>query len=243
VSPSRSLSETIEWMNDGTLWFQGHVGQLSDLDLAKESRLPGWTRAHLVAHMAQNADALGRLLSWASSGIETPMYATPEQRSEEIEVGALAPPADLRQNLGESAQRLERAVADLPETAWSAEVRSALGRIIPASEVPWLRTREVWLHTVDLDSGARLAEIPEAVVLALIEDIVATFSSREGFPPMQLQVWRLPGGSSNDNRYSIGEGGPEISGSGPDLLDWLSGRSSSEALFSRDAVPTLPRWL
>jgi maleylpyruvate isomerase len=243
VSPSRSLSETIEWMNEGTVWFQGRVQQLSDPDLAKESKLPGWTRAHLVAHVAQNADALGRLLSWASSGIETPMYATPGQRSEEIEVGALAPPAELRQNLGESAERLAHAVTGLPETAWSAEVRSALGRIIPASEVPWLRTREVWLHTVDLDSGARIAEIPEAVVLALIEDIVDTFSSREGVPQMQLRVWRQRGGSSDDKRYSIGESGEEIAGSGPDMLDWLSGRSSGETLYPRGGVPTLPRWL
>jgi len=171
------------------------------------------------------------------------MYATSEQRSQEIEVGALAPPADLRKDLGESAQRLARAVIGLPQIAWSSEVRSALGRIIPASEVPWLRTREVWLHTVDLDSGARLAEIPEAVVLALIEDITHTFSNREGIPPMQLRVWRLPGGSVIDPRYSIGESGPEISGVGPDLLGWLSGRSSGETLHSSGGVPTLPPWL
>jgi maleylpyruvate isomerase len=243
MSPNRSLGESIEWMREGTEWFESHVKRLSDEDFGKDSNLPGWTRAHLVAHIAQNADALGRLLYWANTGIETPMYATPEQRAQEIEKGALESPADLRRNLEASSARLAGAVAELPSEAWSAEVRSALGRIIPASEVPWLRTREVWLHAVDLESGAGIEGISAPVVHALIEDIVNTFSSREGFPSMQLRVWELRNGSFVDTRHSIGERGPEISGSGPDVLAWLSGRSPGTSLLSNGEVPTLPRWL
>jgi maleylpyruvate isomerase len=33
----------------------------------------------------------------------------------------------------------------LTAARWEAGVRSALGRAIPAAELPWMRIREVWL--------------------------------------------------------------------------------------------------
>ena len=51
--------------------------------------LPGWTRKHLVAHLAGNAEALLRLLHWAGTGERTPMYTSPEQRNADIESLAL----------------------------------------------------------------------------------------------------------------------------------------------------------
>lgn len=42
---------------------------------------------------------------------------------------------------------------DLPDANWTHEVRTAQGRTVPASETVWMRTREVWVHAVDLDNG------------------------------------------------------------------------------------------
>ncbi len=44
--------------------------------------------------------------------------------------------------------------------AWDARVRTAQGRDIPASNVPWMRTCEVWLHAVDLDAGRQRRRLP-----------------------------------------------------------------------------------
>ena len=40
---------------------------------------PGWSRRHVVAHVGYNARALTRLVEWAKTGIETPMYASADQ--------------------------------------------------------------------------------------------------------------------------------------------------------------------
>ena len=41
----------------------GHRRQLDDAAIAEPSLLPGWTRGHLLAHLARNADALVNVLS------------------------------------------------------------------------------------------------------------------------------------------------------------------------------------
>jgi maleylpyruvate isomerase len=42
----------------------------------------------------------------------------------------------VRRELGRTAGDLERALDALDDQSWRAEVRSALGRIIPAAEIP-----------------------------------------------------------------------------------------------------------
>ncbi|MEO3870681.1 maleylpyruvate isomerase N-terminal domain-containing protein [Nonomuraea sp. B12E4] len=51
---------------------------LSDADIAAPSRLPGWTRGHVLSHVAQNAGSHLNLLTWARTGIRTP--STPRTR-------------------------------------------------------------------------------------------------------------------------------------------------------------------
>ncbi len=67
-----------------------------DDDFVRPTALPGWTRRHLVAHVAANADALGNLVRWAATGRRTPMYATPEERAAGIEQGARMSADELR---------------------------------------------------------------------------------------------------------------------------------------------------
>jgi maleylpyruvate isomerase len=67
-----------------------------------------------------------------------------------------------------TAKDLERALDALDGQSWHAQVRSALGRIIPAAEISWMRVREVWLHAVDLDVGAYMADLPAEVINALL---------------------------------------------------------------------------
>ena len=149
----QDVSVTLPWMGAGTELLVRAVSALPDDALAEPSRLPGWTRAHVVGHLARNAEALTRLATWARTGVETPMYADREQRAADIEESAQAPVDTLRRELVETAATLDAALAALDERTWQAPVRSAVGRPIPAAEVPWMRVREVWLHAVDLDAG------------------------------------------------------------------------------------------
>ena len=49
---------------------------------------------------------------------------------------------------------------DLSPAAWQAQVRTAQGRIVPAGETAWMRSREVWIHAVDLNNGGSFADFP-----------------------------------------------------------------------------------
>jgi maleylpyruvate isomerase len=160
------------WMDHGTKLYLGTLDRLGDPTLDEPSAVPGWTRRHVVAHVHFNAEALRRLVSWAATGVEQPMYASPRQRAEEIEDGATLPPATLRRMVAASAEALAADLDGLSEAAWRAEVVTAQGRGVTAYEIPWLRTREVAVHSVDLDAGATFADFPEDLVEALAVDVV-----------------------------------------------------------------------
>src|ERR1041384_868904 len=64
------------------------VADLDEQNGKAPTALPGWTRAHVLSHLARNADALVNLLTWARTGIEHPMYASKADRDADIEEGA-----------------------------------------------------------------------------------------------------------------------------------------------------------
>lgn len=163
---------TRDWMDHGTKLFLAAVDRLSDDELDAATDLPGWTRHHLVAHVHHNAEALRRLLHWARTGEETPMYAGPEQRSSEIEHGTTLPTPELRALVHESAQALATEMDALPQNAWGNQVVTAQGRTVPATEIPWMRTREVAVHAVDLGNGVGFDDLPDDLNTALAADVV-----------------------------------------------------------------------
>ena len=160
------------WMDAGTALFLDQLDGLGDAELDGPSALPGWTRRHLVAHVHLNACALMRLASWAATGVENRMYASPDQRAAEIEDGALWDAATLRASVRDSAARLGTALDELPVEAWHAQVVTAQGRTVPATEVPWMRAREVMVHALDLGTGLTFHDLPGDFTAALLADVV-----------------------------------------------------------------------
>jgi maleylpyruvate isomerase len=161
-----------EWLTDATALFLDGVDKLSDTDLDAPTGLPGWTRRHVVAHVHFNALALGRLVSWAATGTENRMYPSMERRNAEIAEGATLPAADLRRLVHASAEELAAALDALPTEAWAHEVVTAQGRTIAATEIPWMRAKEVAVHAVDLGAGTTFADLPDDLVTALLADVV-----------------------------------------------------------------------
>jgi maleylpyruvate isomerase len=225
-------------MGAGTEFLVQAVDALPDDALRAPSALPGWNRTHVVAHVARNAEALVRLAAWARTGVETPMYPSAEQRAADIEATAANPVEVLRRELVSTADQLDAALAALDATTWEAEVRSALGRPVPARELPWMRVREVWLHAVDLRSGATVADLPPDVVDALLDDVTGTMSAREGCPAATLTP------TDRSRTWALGGGGVEVHGPAARVLGWLVGRSDGAALTPvGGALPAPPRWL
>ena len=160
------------WMDSGTALLLQQLEQLGDSDLDGPSALPGWTRRHLVAHLHFNACALIRLASWADTGLENRMYSSPDQRAAEIVEGSRWDARSLRAAVSESASDLAKALDALSDRAWSAPVLTAQGRTVLASEIPWMRAREVMVHAVDLNTGVSFADLPGDFTLALLVEVV-----------------------------------------------------------------------
>ena len=226
-------SAVLGWWEDGERFLAGALDGLVGQDLDHPSLLPGWPRRTVVAHVARNADALDNLLTWARTGDETPMYASPQARDAAITQTAGLPDAELLADCRAAAQRLAAAVRELPEAAWASEVRTAQGRTVPASEVPWMRCREVWVHAVDLDAGVGFGDIPDDVLTALIDDITRTWHRREEMPDVRL----------TSGAREWGAGPVTVTGDLSGLTAWVSGRSSADGLTVDGTLPEMPRWL
>jgi maleylpyruvate isomerase len=237
-------------MRDGESFFASQLAALRDADLDRSSALPEWDRRTVVAHVARNAEALTRLLSWARTGVETPMYADTAQRTREIEVSARQSAGELRADAQRAAAALGNAAAQLSDGQWRAGVRSARGREIPAAEVPWMRCREVWLHGLDLSADAGPGDIPEAFAEVLIDDVAEFMSAQPTLPETEIvstrdgRRWRI-GSSTGDAADSPGVRRQplEVRGDPRTLALWLTGRGYDRYALAADELPQLPPWL
>src|SRR5215469_11297112 len=134
---------------------------LTDDQVTEPSLLPGWSRGHVLTHIARNADGLRNLLIWARTGTETPMYASAERRAADIEAGAGRPAAGLAADVRESAAALTAEAASMPEDAWTAQVRALHGPPFPALGVLERRLSEAEIHHVDLAADYSPGDWPE----------------------------------------------------------------------------------
>ncbi|HEY5155071.1 MAG TPA: maleylpyruvate isomerase N-terminal domain-containing protein, partial [Acidimicrobiales bacterium] len=94
------------------------VDGLGDEQMAEPSSLPGWTRAHVISHLARNADSHTWLFEGAMVGEVRHQYPSLETRQEEIEAGADRAPQVLRDDLRAACDRLESAWRDLGDHGW-----------------------------------------------------------------------------------------------------------------------------
>jgi maleylpyruvate isomerase len=231
---------------------------LTDAQAAALSRLPGWTRGHVLTHLARNADGFRNLLTWAGTGNETPMYPSEEARARDVEEGAGRSAAEIAADVQVSAAALAAAAQGLPAPAWDALV-ARRGVRFPAREIPSRRLAELEIHHVDLDAGYRPADWPASFVAANLVRVARDFAGRADAPALLARPDGL------DAVYPIGPAGPDpalldpaitgrgrtdrasqvtVSGPPAALLAWLIGRGNGAGLevTGADAVPVLPPW-
>ena len=135
---------------------------LSEADLRAASLLPGWTRAHVLAHVARDADAMRNLLVGARSGQDRPAYPSAQARDADIEQGAAKRAADLLADLADSAMALRTIARQLPDEGWQVPVRILDSAPFPADQLLTRRLVEVELHHCDLGAGYGPADWPAA---------------------------------------------------------------------------------
>ena len=214
------------------------AGKLDDAALREPSGLPGWSRGHVLAHVARNADALVNVLTSAHTGESVPMYTSAEARDADIEDGSGRPLAAQLEDLTASATRFNHAAALLTPDQWQRTVELRNGVTDVAARVPFRRLTEVELHLVDLGAGHTVTDIPGAFVDAYLEYVVGErFAGREDVPALLIAV---DGGTPR--RTGRADGEPvTVSGSPAALLGWLTGRTDGTGLRSGGAgLPALP---
>jgi maleylpyruvate isomerase len=236
-----ALQEALLTARRGTEFFGRKLNELPDDAFQAPSLLPNWTRAHVIAHVSYNARAIARLMKWANTGIETPMYSSWDARNAEIEHGAALAAKELRDLYQDSATQLDAAWRDTPPDAWKHQVKTAQGRTVPAAETVWMRTRETWIHAVDLDNGAAFDQLPDNVLKRLLQEITGAWQSRGDGKGLLLKV------SDNSTVLEFGDldsDNPEvITGPLADVTAFAAGRSTKGITSSKQQGPTAPRWL
>lgn len=210
------------------------VDGLDDEALGAPSVLPSWTRAHVVAHLTLNAEALEAVLRGVVEGRDVPMYLSQEVRDTAVEDLAVAERAALRERFMASTTHFWEAVVAVPEGGWQGEFRRVAsgGDLLQRVAVPAMRRLEVEVHHADLGTGYGPADWPETFLDEVFNRLV--HDRDEGVPVML----RTPDGDVP----LAGGAGPLVSGSRADLTWWLLGRGAGAGLTADPALPDIGRW-
>ncbi|MEV8532995.1 maleylpyruvate isomerase family mycothiol-dependent enzyme [Streptomyces sp. NPDC051211] len=206
------------------------VAKLDNAALAEESHLPGWTRGHVLAHLARNADALVNVFEGR------PMYVSGEARDADIARDADRPLEEQLADLRDSWTRFQ-ATTETPQD-WSRTVELRNGVTDTASRIPFRRLVEVELHHVDLNIGYELADLPAEFTAREIDFLADRWSGNAGVPATELVS--ADGGTWRTG--SAGEPAVTVRGTAPQLLAWLAGRADKGASLTTEGgpLPALP---
>jgi maleylpyruvate isomerase len=213
----------------------------TDTDVRASSTLQGWTRGHVLTHIARNADGIAATLAGALRGEVVLRYPQGDAgRDADIEAGAGRGAVELIADVRDSADRLDRVIGAVADaSAWDLPTEN--GR--PAHS--WLRARwrEVEIHRADLRGAYGAADWPATFVGYLLPRLAAEVGNRTD-RPIRMEVAH-EGSTTTDlggSAWTAG-GADGVTVRGPDwaLLAWLTGRPSL-ADGQLSTTPELSPW-
>lgn len=231
INPAR-LHSDLSRLGRETDMFLATVESLADNEMAVASLCEGWTRTDVIAHVASNGRALEKLIDWATSGEERPLYASSEARAQEIAALAALPREELIGELLESARNFAEQAQWLSGELVATEVR-VNGMTIPATSIVALRIAEVVVHHHDLNTAWTIEEADPDSLLNALEAAVRSLRAK-GAPGMTLVT-------EERDEWVIGDGGLRVASDREGLLQWLA-RGDAEHVEADRPLPVLPSW-
>ncbi|WP_170285988.1 maleylpyruvate isomerase family mycothiol-dependent enzyme [Nocardioides rubriscoriae] len=207
------------------------VDALDDAAYAGPSLLPGWSRAHVVAHLALNAEALAGVLHGVIEGRPVAMYPGAEARDHDIDVLAAATPGALRFRLHAATAAFADAVTTVPEDRLGTVVERTPGsdRTFPAGAVGSMRLHEVEIHHADLAIGYTAADWSPDFAVRVVDRFA---------PQVRATLVATDAGRT----WEGGTAAPTVSGTAAALGWWLTGRGEGDGLTSDGELPGIEAW-
>jgi maleylpyruvate isomerase len=208
------------------------------------SLLPGWTRAHVVAHLGLNAAGMARALRGLVADVEDDeprtMYDSDDQRAHDIAELAGADPSDVRAQLLAGITILQEAIDAVPADRWETRVeRTPGGRTIRAAAFPGMRWRELEIHHVDLDAGYARSAWSMEFAEHLLDAMTKRLAPERAFEVKPLDSQRTWVVGDGQSEYPV----PVVSGPAVDLAWWLTGRPTPDSLScSHGELPSIESW-
>ena len=231
-----AVEVTIGRITDASDRLTATVSELSEEQAREPSLLPGWSRGHVLTHIARNADGLRNLLIWAETGVETPQYASLEERDGQIEAGAGRPVGELAADVSESTAAFLAKARELTNDAWTTEVRGFRGPAHPGWFTLLRRLTEVEIHHVDLAAAYGPADWPDWFVTDMLYRVTGQLCGDPDSPKAVVTD------SDTGRQFFLRQDATadlEITGPGAVLLAWLLGRDEGASL-SADPEGPLP---
>lgn len=150
----------------------------------------GWTRGHVLTHVARNADGLATLVRAAVDGSGETMYVSDQVRDNDIEAGADRERAALVADIRASAEALAQALPRLNAVSADTVVhRTPEGQSFTIGNLPFMRLRELVYHHVDLDAGFGFEDVEPDLVTLLLADEYARLSPRQAAQARATELW------------------------------------------------------
>jgi maleylpyruvate isomerase len=223
-----AAAATIGAITESTNRLLSELRSLDDTAVRKPSLLPGWTIAHVVAHITQHADALVRCAENLRNGTNAVMYPGGlDARAEAIEEASRQSARALVDGLATSSAAFAASWIDVPD-GYCRSVPDSTP--FPTSTVLLRRLREVEVHGADTG----LAELAPALwspayVAADLANQWDTVNRRTSASVHVIDetgcVWRA--GDDSATAINVAR---------CDILAWLLDRHSEPGL------PTLTTW-
>jgi maleylpyruvate isomerase len=213
------------------------ISGLSDMEVRAASPLPGWTRGHVLTHLARNAEGGTRQLEWARTRVPSYEYESLAARAAAIEQGADRSAVVLAADVRSTADGFFAAADKMTTQAWHRKVRWTTGHEADAALIVPMRLGEVLIHHVDLDIGYRPQDWPTAFVDDYLDRAVTALSGHAEWPgAVRMEA------TDTGRVFEVGDmtsAAPVIAGPEYQLLAWLLGRSDGGELC-RDGDGRLP---
>ena len=235
VKSPASLASDIGRMQRESGMVMATVASLADFELGKPSKCKGWTRAHVIAHLARGADAMTNLATWAVTGQETPAYESREKRDADIEAATKLSAAELAADLERANARLLEAFQTLKEGVQVETLPTLFSGEINALSLPARRTTELIIHHDDLGTIWEWHEADPDAILDAIEVCVRRLQINPDSPGLRIIA-------GEGEEWTVGDGTYKIEGYYDELLPFLAREQVEEGLQYEGELPKLPPW-